>query len=75
MAIWQKPFQIADKNGKPTGRYRVVEWSDEDSEFNPRPKCKCTNGHGTPAQALECLQLREIMKRIDAEMLVSPQST
>ncbi len=68
MAIWQKPLEIADKDGKPTGRYRVVEWSDEDSEPNYRPQCKCRDGHETIAQALECFKLWEIMRRADAEL-------
>lgn len=67
MAIWQYPLAIADVNGTPTGKYRMVEWSDEDSKPDYRPLCKCFNGHDTPQRAAECLKLREIMKRIDAE--------
>jgi hypothetical protein len=58
MVWWIKPLELADENGYPTGRWRVVETSDEDESLF-YPMCECENGHESSEAAMECPIIKE----------------
>ena len=75
MAIWQKPYELADGGGKPTGRYRVCEHSDEDIRQHSayRPMCKCENGHATEQEAINCIKPKtadDVMREFSKDEII-----
>lgn len=55
------PLQLADENGLPTGRWRMVQASDEnDFRF---VLCDCENGHESPEAAKDCQKIESVFRR------------
>jgi hypothetical protein len=48
-----RPLEIKDEQGKGTGRWRMVEYSDEGRKVY-FPLCDCEGGHASPKEAVEC---------------------
>lgn len=52
--VWiRQPQEIADKDGKGTGRWRMTATSDEDGG-GPWKLCDCPDGHESPEAARDC---------------------
>lgn len=52
------PLQLADENGQPTGRWRLVQCSDENNFIFPL--CDCENAHESPESARTCEKIKGI---------------
>lgn len=56
-----QPLEIADDEGKPTGKWRMTATSDEDGG-GPHPLCECEDGHASATAASGCSEARERKK-------------
>lgn len=64
MVAWYQVLQLADSEGKGTGRYRYVHWTDEPFA-GYHPLCDCDKGHGTIDEASNC---EKAQKHLPSEM-------
>ena len=60
MVWWIRTLQIADKDGKPTGGWRLTATSDEDGGG---PYGLCGHKHVSPRAAENCSEAKEKAKR------------
>lgn len=60
MVWWIQPLQIADKDGKPTGRWRMTARSDEGGGG---PYGDTSHDHATAEEAEACEQCDEYVSR------------
>jgi hypothetical protein len=57
--VWlMRPQEIADEDGKGTGRWRMTATS-EDGGGGPWGMCDCEDGHETSDAARDCPKARE----------------
>lgn len=61
MAWWIEPLQIADKNGQPTGRWRMTAKSDEDGGG---PYGDDTHDHASADEAQACDKCDEYVSHV-----------
>jgi len=54
MVVWIHTLELADENGKPTGRYRRTE---RGGSWGPRALCDCPGGHASIEEAENCPKL------------------
>lgn len=66
MTWWFMPLEILDKDGKPSGRWRMTRRSDEDGG-GPYPLCQCPNGHESSAEAYACWERLKVAKELMGE--------
>jgi hypothetical protein len=69
MALWYEPLEIADAEGKATGRWRYTYRSDESMPKFPVPLCRCAGGHLTAQAARAC---PEVQRSLPPELRVQP---
>lgn len=60
MVWWIEPLQIADSDGKGTGKWRLTARSDEDGGG---PYGLCEHEHDTPEEAQDCPEAREATEK------------
>ncbi len=68
MLIYE-PLEIREDDGSGSGRWRVVQRSDEDAAAI-HPLCDCLDGHGTPAAARACPWAAAELKRAFPDPMV-----
>lgn len=62
MVWWYQPLEILDKDGQPSGRYRMVKTSDEGG--GQYPLCQCEGGHAAREEAYECYEAHKLAQEL-----------
>lgn len=55
MAWWLKPVQLADSEGKPKNKWRLLAMSDEEDIYHEL----CKHEHDSPQEAIDCEEAQE----------------
>lgn len=63
MANIREPLEIRGNKG----RFRYVEYSDEQRNPIYHPLCDCLDGHDSPKEARLCVQKKEFFARLEAK--------